>query len=213
MVEQPLAAFTDTGPSLPYFSALKPEAVADAVSDSRSMIQDHLKSIENTPTSEQFPKELKGEVNNYLRKKYRTEMLAKDFGVAQAAYAVSNLSDKTKKSLDSIPKYPEPSIHRPKIGLSPVPDKIREELTNKLAERLKNLGPEDSLILARDYAIQNRYPDEIFNRALNMAIKDGLYLSDFQRQERPELSIPQRMDLNSVLRGKRNVFDLFKGKK
>ncbi len=198
---------------MPYFSALKPEAVKDAVEDSRSMIQDHLNAINNTPVSEQFPKELKGEITNYLRKKYRTEMLAKDFGVAQAAYAVSNLSDKTKKSLDSIPKYPEPSIHRPKLGLSPVPDKIRDELTNKLSERLMNLGPDDSLILARDYAIENRYPDEVFNKALNMAIKNGLYLSGFQREERPELSIPQRMDLNSILRGKRNVFDLFKGKK
>lgn len=213
LVEQPLAAFTDTGPALPYFSALKPDAVSDAVSDSRSLIQDHLGAINDIPVNEQFPKELKGEITNFLRKKYRTEMLAKDFGVAQTAYAVSNLSDKTKHSLNSIPKYPEPSIHRPKIGLPAVSDKVREELTNKLSEKLRNLDPDDSLILARDLSIENRYPDEVFNRALNMAIKDGLILSDFQRQERPELSIPQIMDLNSVLRGKRSVFDLFKRKK
>ena len=213
LVEQPLAAFTDTGPALPYFSLRKPEAVRDSVEDSRSMIQDHLNTINQMPTNEQFPKELKGEITNYLRKKYRTEMFSKDFGVAQAAYAVSNLSDKTQRSLNSIPKYPEPSIHRPKVGLPAVSDKVREELTNKLSEKLRNLDPEDSLILARDFAKENRYPEEVFNRALTMAIKNGLMLSDFQRQERPELSIPQKMDLNSVLRGKRNVFDLFKRKK
>jgi hypothetical protein len=211
LVEQPLAAFVDTGPALPHFSKLRPDAVKDAVDDSRSIIQDHLNTINKMPVSEQFPKELKGEITNYLRKKYRTEMLAKDFGVAQAAFAVSNLSDKSKHYLDAIPKYPVPEAQ----GLEPfeVPDKIRESLTNKLAEALMKISPEDSLILVRDFAIHKDYPDFVFNRALNMAMKNGLTLSDFQRQEKPELSIPQRIDLESILRGKRSIFDSFKGKK
>ncbi len=211
LVEQPLASFSDTGPALPYASILRPEAVKDAVEDSRSIIQDHLKSVNDMPVNEQFPKELKGEINNYLRKKYRTEMHAKDFGVAQAAYAVSNLSDQARKSIDSSPKYPGGEAQ----GLEPfdVPDKQREAFTNKLADSLMKLGPEDSLILARDYAISRNYPDAVFNRALNLALQNGLELSSFQRQERPELSIPQRLDINSILRGKRSIYDTFKGRK
>lgn len=211
LVEQPLASFSDTGPALPYASVLRPEAVKDAVEDSRSIIQDHLKSVNDMPVNEQFPKELKGEINNYLRKKYRTEMHAKDFGVAQAAYAVSNLSDQARKSIDSIPKYPGSEAQ----GIEPfdVSDKDREVFTNRLADKLMKLGPEDSLILARDYSISRNYPDAVFNRALNIALQNGLELSSFQRQERPELSIPQRLDINSILRGKRSIYDTFKGKK
>jgi hypothetical protein len=211
LVEQPLAAFSETGPALPYFSSLKPEAVADAIEDSRSMIQGHLNTINEMPTSDQFPRELKGEITNFLRKKYRTEMTAKDFGVAQSAYAVSNLGDRAKSALDSIPKYPTPKTH-PEEPLVVQPEK-RDLLTNELSKALMKLGPEDSIILARDYAIKNHYPDEVYNRALNIALKNGLQLSPFQMQERPELSIPQRMDLNSILRGKRSTYDLFKGKK
>ena len=211
LVEQPLAAFSDTGPALPYFSAFNPEGVKDALDDSRSMIQGHLKQIEDMETNESFPPALKSEVNNYLRKKYRTEMVAKDFGVSQAAYAVSNISPKTSKRLDSLPKYPSIETH-PDEPFN-LPDEKKAKYTEKLANALSQLDPEDSLLLARDKAISNHYPDEIFNRALRMAQQRGLMLSPFQTQEYPELSIPQRLDLNSILRGKRSTFDLFKGKK
>lgn len=211
LVEGPLSAFSETGPELPYFSIAKPEAVNDALEDARTTVQGHLNEIKKIETNDQFPPELKSEITNFLRKKYRTLMAEKDFGVSQGAYAVSNLSDKSKNAMNSIPKYPTPKTH-PESPLV-VPDVVRNQLTNDLSKVLLKLDPEDSLLLMRDYAIQNNYPDEVFNRALNMALKNGLILSPFQMQERPELSIPQRMDLQSVLRGKRSVWDLTKGKK
>lgn len=207
-VYNPLSSFADTGPELPYFSIANEQRVKDAIEDSRSHIQDHLSSIQ---TNNQIPNELKGELTNFLRKKYRTQMGEKDFGVAQSAYAVSNLSDKSKAILDRIPKYPTLKTH-PDEPFE-LPKEKQEQYLKFLTSALEKLGPEDSLILARERAIQNGYPEEVFNRALNEALKGNLRLSDFQRQERPELSIPQRMDLNSIMRGKRSIWDVFKAKK
>jgi len=207
-VYNPLSSFADTGPALPIFSILNDQRVKDSVEDSRSHIQDHLNSIRS---NNQMPDELKSEVTNFLRKKYRTQMAEKDFGTAQSAYAVSNLSDHSKSILDHIPKYPFLTIH-PK-GPMIFPKEKQEKYVTFLSSALEKLEPEDSLILARERAIENGYPEEIFNRALNQALKGKLRLSDFQRQERPELSIPQRMDLNSIMRGKRSIWDLFKAKK
>ncbi len=211
LVEGPLSSFVDTGPELPHFSTLRPDAVSDAVADSRSLIQDHLNSIDRIPVSEQFPEALKGEIKNLLRDKYRTAMAEKDFGVAQSAYAISNLSDKVKSSMNKMPKFPD-IYDNPDVSFKGL-DKMKEVASDKLTDVLMKLDPEDSLILARDYAISQGYPDEIFNRAFRGAMAKGLQLSPFQRGERPELSIPQRMDMNSVLRGKRSVYDLFKSKK
>ena len=66
----------------------------------------------------------------------------------------------------------------------------------------------------REKALEKNYDDKAFNQALNLALQSGkLKLSDFQAQERNKLSIPQRLDLDSVMEGKRSVFDIFKGKK
>jgi hypothetical protein len=213
LVEQPLAAFVDTGPALPYFSYLNPERVSNAIEDSRSMVQDHLNSIKKIPESDEFPPGLKSEVTNYLRKKYRTSMLSKDFGVAQSAYAVSDLGNKTKKAMDSMPKFPTPKTHPEEPFVEHMKPETKMKYTQSLANTLRTLDPEDSLILARDYAISSGYPDDVFNKALNIAIQNGLQLSYFQRLERPELSIPQRMDMESILRGKRSVWDQVKVKK
>jgi len=220
LIYQPLAAFVDTGPVLPYASAFREEKVKDAVEDSRSMIQDHLKTIRDREEDDSFPPELKSETLNYLRKKYRSAMLEKDFGTSQSAYAVSNLEPTTVKAFEKIPKYPVGevgvkdvfSFESPSFE-KPVSAADKTKYTNILAGTLRNLKPTDSLILSRDAAISQKYPEEVFNRALRMAIENGLILSPFQMQERPELSIPQLMDLDSVLRGKRTVWDLFKGKK
>ena len=79
---------------------------------------------------------------------------------------------------------------------------------------MTNIKPDDSLILLREKALQNNYDDKAFNEALNIAINSGrLTLSDYQAQERNKLSIPQRLDLDSIMEGKRSVWDYFKGKK
>ena len=218
LIEKPIAAFTDTGPALPYFSILKPDAVKDAVEESRSLIQDHLNTLKNTEVNDSFPQELKSEATNYLREKYRTAMVAKDFGVSQAAYAVSNISPKTERSILSLPEFPtqiysENAPPEKQIRSQRNIDLDQSKATEKLAECLLKLDPEDSLLLARDLSISKNYSDESFNRALRIAIDRGLVLSPFQRGERPELSIPQKLDLNSVMRGKRSMFDLLKGKK
>ncbi len=223
LVYEPLRSFDSLAQPLPFGSLARPGKLQSSLDDSRSLVQDHLKSIDKNFESKGgfIPDSLGSEIKNYLRDAYSTSLVSKDWGTAQAAYAVSNLSDTAK---NSIPMAPQELKFSTSV-LSPIPvgpsinlgnyknAQQREEYINKLSKSLFKLKPEDSLILARDKAIQNNYQDEDFNEALRLAVRDGLELSPFQRLERPKLSIPQRIDLDSIMQGKRSVYDYFKAKK
>jgi len=207
LVGNPVIQFEANQKGLPYGSFFRPEEIRSRMDDARTSVQDHLKRIdERTDLSPN----LKGIVKNHLRDQYFNSMVSKDFGIAQAANAVSNLS---KEASTAIQKAPAPTEHFfEDIYLSD--PKVREQYTYKLANSLTKLKPEDSLILMREKALEQNYDDKAFNQALNLAIQSGnLRLSDFQAQERNKLSIPQRLDLDSVMEGNRNFFDIFKGKK
>lgn len=200
LVSDPLTSFRSNQKGLPFASVDRPQEVKKRLNDARTSIQDHLRRIEER---RDIPKELKGIIKNELRDEYKTSLLEKDFGVAQAAYATRDLSEKFSKS---IPKVPHPPSFIYKI-----PEKYIYDLANHL---ITNLEPEDSLVRARDEAISNNYDDQSFNQAFNLAINSGrLKLSDVQAKERNDLSIPQQLDLDSILEGYRSYKDMFKGKK
>lgn len=205
LVYEPIRSFDNIGPILPYGSVVKPSDVKDNLEDARSTIQDNIQRIEER---QDLPSQLKGEVKNYLRDRYAQSMAAKDWGTAQQAYAVANINPKLASGTPIAPKPIETfaeTVYLPKN---------RQEHIQKLSNHLiKSLRPDDSLILAREKALENNYDDRAFNEALRIALASGLKLSDFQNQERPKLSVPQRLDLDSIMRGKRSIFDLFKAKK
>lgn len=212
LVEEPLRSFDENTLGLPIGSALRPGEVQERLDNSKSTIQDHLKAIKER---KDIPDDLKGEILNNLRDSYFTTMVSKDYGTAQAAYAVSNISP---KFVQSIPKAPTREVYSPLLGpLESIPfegdPKKRAKAVENLAEKLMNLQQDDSLILAREAAIGKNYDDASFNEALRLAIGRGLKLSDFQRMERPKLEIPQRLSLETIMSGKRSIFDFFKRKK
>ena len=144
-----------------------------------------------------------------LKKLKETYLQSKDYGISQASFAVSNLSDATKSSIPMAPKPKHEAFEDIYLG-SP---QEREKLTYSLANSLSKIKPDDSLILFREKALQNNFDDKAFSQALHIALNTGrLKLSDFQLQEQNKLAIPQRLDLDSILKGNRNFFDLFKGK-
>ena len=220
LIYEPLQEFDKKGPSLPIGSVFRPGDIKNSLSDAKSIVQDHLASIDGR---KDIPESLKSEMKNYLRDKYSLMLKDKDWGVAQAAYAVSDLSDTFKKSIAAAPQPKETftpisvvsGLTAPFTGMK-LPERLetREKQVYELANSLANLQPNDSLILARDYAIDQNYTDEEFNKALEIAKSKGkLQFSEFQRGERPKLSVSQRLDLDSVMTGKRSVFDYFKAKK
>lgn len=214
LVGDPLIEFENSQMGLPFGSAYRPREVANRLEDAKSTIKDHLRRIEERP---ELSSNLKGLIKNELRDQYMTAMASKDYGVAQSAYSIYDLSD---KAANAIPKVPLIGLNVQISGGESFsgtskPSKIEQEkFTYSLANALTQLSPTDSLILAREKAIQNNYDSRSFNDALNIAINSGrLKLSDFQAKEKPKLSLPQRLDLDSIMEGKRSVYDLKKGKK
>ncbi len=206
LVGGPLIEFENSQLGLPIGSQLRAGEVTHRLNDSRTSIQSHLKRIEDR---EDLPRDLKGTIKNELRDQYFRAMGEKDFGVAQAAYATSNLSPETAKALPIAPP-PLKTAFSQKYLTEPA---AREKYTYSLANALTKIKPEDSLILLREKALANNYDDQSFNEALNLAINSGkLKLSDYQAKERNKLSIPQRLDIFTIMEGKRSLWDLFKGK-
>lgn len=207
LVANPLIEFETSQKGLPIGSLIRPEEVRTRMDFARSSIQNHLEKIEDR---EDLPRDLKGKIKNNLRDQYFNEMGRKDFGIAQAAYATYNLNPKVASS---IPKAPPPKETMFDTNYLSNP-KEREKFTYSLANWIGTLGEEDSLLLAREKALSENYDDRAFNQALNLAIQSGkLKLSDRQLAEKSKLSIPQRLDLDSIMEGFRDVYDLFKGKK
>lgn len=205
---QPVTSFRNLAPSLPTASLFRPGTVQDYLNDSRGLIQDHIKSIKER---EDIPDQLKSEMVNSLRDEYMTSMAEKDWGTAQSAYAVSNISPDWGKSLPEAKRKSEGMK-----GVSPYvePDFVdRNKAVNDLTNSLMKLGPEDSIILAREKAIGKNYDERIFNEAFNKAVLQGFSLSDYQRMERPRLSVAQRLTLDDIMRGKRDLSEMFKAKK
>lgn len=210
LVGNPLIQFEENQRGLPYGSLFRPEEIKNVMGDARTSVQSHLKKIDERPD---LSPELKGKIKNQLREQYFNAMGSKDFGIAQAANAVYDLSNESK---NSVPKAPSPKV----IGIGGTTDEIyladpkeREKFTYSLANAISKMSPEDSLILMREKALENNYDDKAFNQALNIALQSGKFkLSDFQSQEKPKLSIPQRLDLTSIMDGKRSVWDYFKRK-
>lgn len=210
MVREPLRRFEEQGPNLPMGSLLQPNQVKENLEEARSLVQDQLKALDSSPLAD---KKLKGEMKNYLRDEYRAKMSMKDWGEAQAAYAVSNLGDKSKQRFSRLPNVPQP-IHQPGMLVSQaITPQQRDRYVSSLAEVLNGLSEDDSLILARESAIDKGYDESMFNEAMRRSLQQGKMLSDFQRTERPLLSKPQRIDLNSIMEGKRSFWDIFKAKK
>lgn len=217
----PLESFEKTGPFLPYASLLSKEAVKDSLDQAKSIVDMNMQRVMTSPELKQN-EPLRQEILNSLRNEYRRSMIEKDFGTAQAAYAVSDINPKLKSS---IPKAPMSSPKTPEgLGLAGIPTisgelyyqgkpEVRENNIEKLTQALlNNLQEQDSLLLVREQAIANNHDEAAFKEALRRAINRGLVLSDFQRAEQPELDIPQRIDLTTILRGKKSVFDIFKRK-
>jgi hypothetical protein len=206
LVGGPLIEFENSQQGLPIGSQLRSGEVTHRLSDARTSIQNHLNRIEE---SKILDRDLKGTIKNELRDQYFRAMGEKDFGTAQAAYATSNLSPESAKAL---PIAPPPE--KVPFGQAYLAEKgVREKYTYSLANALTKIKPEDSLILLREKALANNYDDRAFNEALNLAVNSGiLKLSDYQAKERNKLSIPQRLDLETIMSGKRSLWDLFKGK-
>ncbi len=206
LVGGPLIEFENSQQGLPIGSQIRSGEVTHRLSDARTSIQDHLRRIEDR---QDLPRDLKGVIKNELRDQYFRAMGEKDFGVAQAAYATSNLSPETAKA---VPIAPSPT--KVPFGQEFLAEKgVRDKYTYSLANALTKIKPDDSLILLREKALANNYDDKAFNEALNLAINQGrLELSDYQAKERNKLSIPQRLDLDTIMTGRRSIWDLFKGK-
>jgi len=211
LIGNPLISFENEVRGLPTGSIFRPGEVKDRLDFARDSIQDNLRRIEDR---KDLSPNLKSNIKNELRNQYFTEMGRKDFGVAQAAYAVSNLNENTRKSVPMAPA-PKEALE----GFGGGSDKVylgdpkeREKHTYALANAIKKMSPDDSLILLREQALKNNYDDKAFNQALNLAINSGFKLSDYQGTEKQKLSIPQRLDLDSIMEGKRSLYDLFKGK-
>jgi hypothetical protein len=206
LIGQPLIEFENSQRGLPTGSILRPGEIQTRLNDARTSVQDHLRRIDER---KDLPENLRSLIKNQLRNQYFNAMGMKDYGIAQAAYAVSNLSPNTEKLIPKASKPKETLFETVYMG-SP---KEREKSTFELANALSRISPEDSLLLIREKALQNNFDDQAFNEALNIAIQSGrLKLSDYQANERNKLSIPQRLDLDSIMEGKRSVFDFFKGK-
>lgn len=206
LIGDPVAGFDSLSQPIPWFSMMRPGATTEYLENNRDVAQDHLKHFDSPEFKEQVPDDrLRSEMKNYARQKYRESMAAKGWGTAQSAYAISNLSNEMK---GAIPKAPSPQEIVGTGGQMNYLPKDREKWVNQLAISLQKLKPDDSLILAREQALANNYDDQAFNEALRIVLRSGkLKLSDFQRMERPELAIPQRLDLDSVMSGKRSIFE------
>lgn len=207
LIGNPVIQFRENQRGLPFGSFLRGDEIKHRMDTAKNSVKGHLNLIDKR---DDIPDDLKGVIKNQLRDQYFTLMAEKDFGAAQSAYAVY---DASPQSLSAIPHAPAPKETAFDTTYLSNPQE-REKLTYSLANSLTKIKPDDSLLLLREKALQNNYDDQAFQEALNLALGSGrLKLSDFQANEKDRLSIPQRLDLDSIMEGKRSAWDYFKGKK
>ena len=158
-VREPLRSFDQNGPFLPYGSLWSPEEVKGNLETAKTLVSDHINEINRKIKDGEIPPDLGGEITNALRDSYFTSMVSdKDWGAAQAAYAVSNISPET---IRKIPKGPPhevietiaETVDRPKFK-TPFE---RTEYVKKLSDSLMEIKPSDSLLLIREQALSNDY--------------------------------------------------------
>lgn len=80
--------------------------------------------------------------------------------------------------------------------------KERDTYIKNLSQKLKNIKPDDDLILLRAQALNSGAQERDFNEALEMARQNGLNLSTFQESQQQELRIPRKRPLWEIFNPK-----------
>lgn len=206
LIGNPVIQFENNVQGLPPGAVFRPGEVKQRMDFAKNSVKSNLDKIDKR---QDLSPSLKGLIKNQLRNQYFTSMAAKEYGIAQAAYATADISPETRNIIPKIPA--QLGLAEQVRGLSP---EKKERYIYNLANALTKIKPEDSLILIREQALKNNYDDNSFRQALNLALNSGrLTLSDFQSGDLNKLSIPQRLNIDSILEGKRSVWDVLKGKK
>lgn len=76
--------------------------------------------------------------------------------------------------------------------------KDEEKYINQLANRFKNLGPDDDLVLAKSMVLDGGGTIEDYRKALDKAKEEGLELSPFQEGQYQESMLPRQRPLYEI---------------
>lgn len=192
LYREPLVQIAANTAPLPKDAWMKAGVGNNQLNANRAIAHDQIKRIN---ARNDLPESAKNEMTSLLRSKLRTIMADKNYGTSQQAYIIGDLSSQFRQSV-------------PKAKALAFQMAGKEKETPLLVDALSKLKPDDSLLLARDYANSKNFSSRQFEEALRIAVSSGkLNLSDYQNQERTLLSDPKRLDINSIFAGKKHLYD------
>jgi len=104
-------------------------------------------------------------------------------------------------SIEAPKEYFEPTAHKPFMTYNPKYPQEHQKYISELANRFKGMSDKDDLVLTRAMVLDNGGTIKDFNDALDMAEKNGLKLSQFQKSQLQETNIPRTPPLWEIFSG------------
>lgn len=104
-------------------------------------------------------------------------------------------------SVEAPKEYFEPTANKPFMTYNPKYPQEHQKYISELANRFKGMSQKDDLVLTRAMVLDNGGTIKDFNDALDMAEKNGLKLSEFQKSQLQETNIPRTPPLWEIFTG------------